>query len=62
MSDIEKEQNPKYITTQGFLKNIDYKEAWAKAWKAAPEEDKKLLKTLPNFDAEVFEEITGIKI
>jgi hypothetical protein len=39
-----------------------YKEAWSMAFAKATEKDIKLLKTLPNFDAEVFLEISGIDL
>ena len=42
--------------------NNSYKKAWQEAYKGATKEDKDLLQALPNFDAEIFEEITGIKI
>jgi len=40
---------------------IPYKEAWAIAWEEASDKDKELLEKLPNFDWEVFTEITGIR-
>ena len=62
MSDTEKKANKDAFVTDGYLKVIDYKEAWKIAYDGASKEDIRLLKALPNFDAEVFEEITGIKI
>ena len=62
MSDEEKESNPTYKTTHGYLKVYDYKEAFQKAWDKAPQEDRDLLFKLPNFDAEVFKEISGIDV
>lgn len=38
-----------------------YKEACAEWWEKMSEENKKIVKSIPNFDAEIFEEITGIK-
>ena len=47
-------------TCGGFLKTFSYKEAFRIAWdKADKEEHKKLLK-LPNWDNEIFKEISGI--
>ena len=47
-------------TCGGFLKTLDYKEAWRLAWnKASKEEHLEMLK-LPNWDNEVFKEISGI--
>ena len=57
----EKEKHKKEIETcGGFLKTLDYKEAWRLAWdKASKEEHLKMLE-LPNWDNEVFKEISGI--
>jgi hypothetical protein len=62
MTNEEKEQNPNYKTTNGYLKTYTYQEAWANAWANATDKDKKLLYALPNFDAEVFKEISGIDV
>jgi len=62
MTDKEKTDNKNAFVTDGYLKTIGYKEAWAEAYRSASKEDIKLLKALPNFSADVFEEITGIKI
>lgn len=57
----EKKDHYKEIKTcGGFLKTLDYKEAWRLAWnKASKEEHLEMLK-LPNWDNEVFKEISGI--
>ena len=57
----EKEKHKREIETcGGYLKTLDYKEAWKLAWsKASKEEHKQLLK-LPNWNNKVFIEITGI--
>ena len=62
MTDDEKEENESYKTTKGYLKKYTYKEAWANAYKKASESDIEQLKALPNFDAEVFRDISGIDI
>ncbi|HUP14255.1 MAG TPA: hypothetical protein VM187_18665 [Niastella sp.] len=62
MTDAEKEQHPKWETTDGYLKTIPIKEAWANAWNNWTDKNKHVFLTLPNFDAAIFEEITGIKI
>ncbi len=57
----EKEQHKTEIETcGGFIKTLEYKEAFRLAWdKASKEEHKKLL-DLPNWDNEIFKEISGI--
>ena len=62
MTDQEKIENPKFFTTKGYLKKHDYKQAWLKFWAKTSEDNKTKIKNLPNFDAIVFEEITGIKV
>ena len=44
----------------GFLKTLEYKEAWRLTWNNASKEEHKKLLDLPNWDNEVFKEITGI--
>ena len=65
MSPKEKKEYPDYIITDGYLKELDYKEAWLESAKSAMDRsdwDKqlKLLQGLPNFDWDVFEEISGL--
>ena len=60
-TDEEKQQYKKEIETcGGFLKSLNYKEAWRYAWDKASVEERKQLFDLPNWDNEVFKEITGI--
>lgn len=47
-------------TCGGFLKALEYKEAWRLAWNKASVEERKELFDLPNWNNEVFKEITGI--
>lgn len=58
----EKSKNPSYKTTGGYLRKLSYKDAWKEAWNDASDDIKNWYKSLPNFDAKIFEEITGIKI
>jgi hypothetical protein len=62
MTEQEKRDNPSCETTEGYLRVYGYKETWRKAWDSATDEDKELLYALPNFDAEVFKEISGIDV
>jgi hypothetical protein len=62
MADDEKKNNKDAFVTDGYLKTFTYKEAWANAYAKATKEDIILLKALPNWDASVFEEITGITV
>jgi uncharacterized protein (DUF2237 family) len=62
MTSTEKEENLEYETTGGYLRVYSYKEAWRNSWDNATDEDKELLYALPNFDKEVFKEISGIDL
>ena len=44
----------------GFLKTLDYKDAWRLAWNKASVDERKKLFELPNWDNQVFKKITGI--
>ncbi len=62
MTNKEKSDHPKYKTTGGYLKKYEYKEAFKKSWDNASDEDKELLYKLPNFNADIFKEISGIDV
>ena len=62
MTESERSKNKDSETCGGYLKKYGYKEAWAKLWKNLDDDEKTSFKTLPNFDASIFEDITGIKI
>ena len=60
-TDGEKELHKKEIETSGgFLKTLGYKEAFRLAWDKADKEEHKELLTLPNWNNEIFREISGI--
>ena len=57
----EKEEHKKEIEVcGGFLKTLEYKDAWRLAWDKASKEEHKELFKLPNWNNKVFKEITGI--
>ena len=62
MTDEEKEQYPEYKTTDGYLKELDESECVQIWWDNLSFSEKKIIEALPNFDAEIFKEITGIDI
>ena len=66
MTAKEKKENPGYKITGGYLKKLDYKEAFRESflrYKNSTSWPYELarLKSLPNFDPEIFYEISGIK-
>ena len=46
----------------GYLKEYTYKEACANWWENMTKENKKIIMSMPNFDKDVFHDITGIKL
>ena len=62
MSVKEKKENPSYKTTGGYLKKRTYKEAWQIMWNSWTKEQQDSIKKLPNFDKDMFKEITGIEV
>ena len=62
MTDKEKAQHPEYSTTGGYVKRLNFKDTCKANWKELEKEEKDLIKSLPNFDKEIFKEITGITV
>jgi hypothetical protein len=62
MTDKEKNDFSTYKEIGGYLKTLSYKEAWAEGWSKATDEQKKWYQSLPNFDANIFLEITSIDV
>ena len=62
MSEKEKEENLSYKTTGGYLKKRTYHEAWQIMWDSWTKEQQDSIKNLPNFDKDIFKEITGIEV
>lgn len=62
MTDAQKADDPQFSIKGGTLITRTYHEAWAIAWSKASDELKQQFLDLPNFDAEIFKEITGIDV
>lgn len=62
MSAEEKAAHPEHETIGGYLKTVDFKTACKIMWKSLNDEEKEAVKAIPNFDAKVFESITGISV
>ena len=60
MSEEEKQNNSSAEFTKGYLKTYEYKEAFKKSFEQAEIYDIKKTLELPNFDYEIFEEISSI--
>ena len=61
-TDEEKAEDKAKELIGGYLKQYGYKEACAKWWSALSDEAKEIIQQIPNFDADKFEEITGIRV
>ena len=62
MTDDEKTRYPWHAVTGGYLRRYAYKEAFRRSWDRADTTDRMKIKDLPNFDAEIFYEISGIDL
>jgi len=62
MDKNEKKLNSNHSITKGYLKETDYIECCIIWWKSLSDCQKEVIKSIPNFDKEIFKEITGIDI
>ena len=60
MTDEEKEAHPEYKTTGGFLKVLDTSDCCVRWWESLDEYQRNIIRSIPNFDAAIFKQITGI--
>jgi hypothetical protein len=62
MTEEEKKKHPEAETTGGYLKQYDLKESANEWWSELDDYEKEVIKNIPNFDAEKFYKITGVKV
>ena len=62
MTDEEKAAHPTYETTGGYLKVLDESECGQLWWGSLSDRRKEIIKTIPNFDAEIFFQCTGVRV
>lgn len=62
MTDEEKAAHPEAKTTNGYLKKHTTEGNARKWWAGLSADDRNTIFSLPNFDAEIFKEITGIDV
>ena len=62
MTDEERAEHPEAEVTGGYLKESYDSKTVQDWWDTLSEKQKKIIKSLPNFDAEIFKEITGIEV
>ena len=62
MTDEEKAAHPEAETTGGYLKERTTAVNARKWWAGLSADDRNIIFSLPNFDAAIFKEITGIDV
>ena len=62
MTDEEKTAHPEHETTGGYLKVLDESECCQIWWNGLTNDDKNIIKSIPNFDPKKFFKITGIRV
>ena len=62
MTDEEKADHPEAETTGGYLKKLDNSECAVIWWHGLSDRQKAIITAIPNFDKEIFKEITGIDV
>ena len=62
MTDEEKTLHPKAKTTGGYLKTQNDNQNYIDWWHSLDNEQKAVITALPNFDKDIFKEITGIDV
>ena len=62
MTDEEREAHPEAETTGGYLKELDIVECGSAWWRELTDEEKAVIKSIPNFDKGIFKEITGVDV
>ena len=62
MTDEEKAEHPTHETTGGYLKVLDESECVQLWWDGLREQHREIIFSLPNFDPDIFEQCTGIKV
>ena len=62
MTDEEKTAHPEAKTTGGYLKQLDNSECGSIWWRGLNDYEKSIIKAIPNFDKEIFKEITGVDV
>ena len=61
-TDEEKKESERKVLDEGYLKEYTYKDACANWWNKMSDKNKNIVKSIPNFNTDVFEDITGIKV
>lgn len=62
MTDDEQTAHPEAKVTGGYLKHLDKSECGSIWWRGLNDYEKTIIKAIPNFDKEIFKEISGVDV
>ena len=62
MTEEEKLSHPEHETVGGYLKKMDLSDNAKIWWRGLTNKEKETVMSLPNFDAQIFKEITGVDV
>ena len=62
MTEQERTEHPECTTTGGYLRKVDPKDAYQRWWDGLSEDDRDIIRSIPNFDADKFKQITGVGV
>ena len=62
MTDTEKKNNPTHDCTGGYLKVLDESECAQMWWDGLNSKEKNIVRSIPNFDPNIFKKCTGITV
>ena len=62
MTDEERKAHPEHETTGSYLKELDEPERAQIWWNGLSDEDKEIIRSIPNFNPDIFYQCTGIKV
>ena len=61
-TDEEKKDDIEKRSIEGYLKSYTFFEACKNGWDNMTDNNKEIIKSMPNFNPEIFKEVTGIEI
>ena len=62
MTEEEKLDHPEHETVGGYLKEMDLSDNAKIWWRGLTDTEKNVITSMPNFDAQIFKEITGVDV
>lgn len=62
MTEEEKAEHPTHKTTGGYLKVLDESQCGQIWWDGLSQKEKDVIKSIPNFNSDIFQKCTGIRV